>query len=530
MSAGRAEDTGIPAVMLQFRHTVTMISWPGTGTDLSYPLRLLMDTNVFIALEPFAGLTEPTLQPATRLLRSIAEQGHRLFVHPAVADDLREGRDQSRRAQQLAELDKYPMLDETPIGTDLAQMVGASSQGTNDHRDLRLLAALHRHAVSYLISEDLRLARRAGRAGLSEAVLTINEAVALLDSLRPRDAAPPPLVEKITSYALDVEQPIFNSLRADYVGFDDWLKKVQAESEQRLCLIVRNNAEYAAISILKLEDDCPYSFGSPVLKISTFKVGSEYAGAKYGELLLKAIFAFAHERKATSLYIEVFRKFEFLIALLEEFGFVISAHVTGRNEIVLMKTLTGVLSEPLTDLEFHRRYGPPALRPSRVFLVPVEPRWHEQLFPDAPVSSELQLEFPGVTRPHPWGNALKKAYITQSKISILSPGDALLFYRSHDRKSVDAVGIVENTLRSGDPTEVLTFVGRRTVYAPQEIAGMCGSQSPPLAILFRQDRFLRPSWKAEELRRQGVMKKWPQSVTRVSQEGGLRWIRSQLTV
>src|SRR5262245_37050282 len=89
-------------------------------------LRLLLDTNVFIAVEPYAGAMEPGVVPAAQLVQLASAQGHSLLVHPATQDDLLEGRDRDRRAQQLAELAKYPMLEETRPSQSLIARAGAS--------------------------------------------------------------------------------------------------------------------------------------------------------------------------------------------------------------------------------------------------------------------------------------------------------------------------------------------------------------------------------------------------------------------
>ncbi|MEV1318750.1 GNAT family N-acetyltransferase [Micromonospora arborensis] len=502
-----------------------------SGSDPLPRLRFLIDTNVFIAVEPYSGATEPKLIPAARLVRLVAENSHRLFVHPATVDDLAEGKDATRLAQQIAEFGKYSTLEESPITEALIAKAGASPEGSNNHRDLRLLAALHAHAANYLITEDLGLTKRARRAGLADAVLSIAEAVALLESLLPREFEPPPQVERIAAYTLNPDQPIFTSLRSSYDGFDEWLAKVQADSDNRTCLIIPHGDDYAALGLLKDETDCDYDFNQPVLKITTFKVGEDYSGAKYGELLLKAIFKIARHNRVATTYVEVFDQHSLLINLFEDFGFAQTEHRTSRGEFVLAKSFIPADAERLSDLEYHRRFGPPALRASRAFLVPIEPKWHEQLFPDSPLSkvyTAVQPTLPGMSqRPHPWGNALRKAYLTMSRIRKLRPGDALLFYRSRDTSAVDAVGVVEDTLRSQDPAEILTFVGRRTVYTPSDIATMCRS-APPLAILFRQDRFIDPAWQVGELNERKVVRGWPQSLTEVSHEEGLKWVRSQL--
>jgi hypothetical protein len=66
-------------------------------TEVSPRLRLLIDTNVLIAVEPFAGHTERTLAPGARLLRAVAEQGHELYIHRATVDDIEQDHDGRRR-------------------------------------------------------------------------------------------------------------------------------------------------------------------------------------------------------------------------------------------------------------------------------------------------------------------------------------------------------------------------------------------------------------------------------------------------
>lgn len=512
------------------------MSGAGEGEGERPKLRLLIDTNVFIALEPYAGRLESGIGPAGRLMRLVNEQGHRIFVHPATEDDLREGTDPTRLRQRLAELKKFSCLSEGPIPADLKAAAGDSPPGTNDHRDLRLLAALRNRAVTQLISDDRPLRRRAARAGLGESALSLIEAVELLEGFAPAVAPPPPRVDRLEPYALDSEQDIFSSLRKDYEGFDDWLdEKVRGDPDNRDCLVVRDGQRYAALAIVKrVERDCAYDFPQPVTKIATLKVGQDYGRSKYGELLLKSIFADARHRGSASLYVEILPKHQALIDLLAEFGFADSGHRTTRGEVVVAKRRQPPAeAAAIGPLEHHTRYGPPAiLGTGSVFVVPILPQWHEQLFPDAPGTPPVsdQPALPGLEPPaltHPWGNALRKAYLSNSKITKIAPGDTLLFYRSKDAQTVSAVGVVESTLRSADPVQVMSFVGRRTVYTPSEITQMCSRVGGVLAILFRQDRFIDPPWSRAELQHQGVFATWPQSIAQVA-EGGAEWVQEQL--
>lgn len=500
------------------------------------PLRLLIDSNFFITLEPYAGKLEPNQPTAAEVVRLVAEQGHKLFVHPATRDDLLEARDRALRDQRLAELAKFPVLSEGKIPAALTDVIGIPDRASNDYRDLRILAALHQNAVAYLITNDAGLRRRAVRAGLGERVLNIHDAVEMLRQLTPTLLTPPPRVSAIEPYALDADQHIFRSLRADYPGFDDWLNaKVRPDADNRKCLVIEEEGVYAALAITKrVEPDCTYVLPQPVTKIATFKVDTGFVGSKYGELLLKSLFNEAHERGVATMYVEVMPKHDGLVELLARFGFEDVGVRTTRDELVMAKYL---LPPPdardLPALEHHVRYGPPAIKGTgKFFVVPILPEWHRQLFPDEPKGPTRpgeQLEL--LARPevgtHPWGNALRKAYLSNSRIRQLAPGDTLLFYRSRGTGKVTAVGVVEETIRSADPVEVISFVSRRTVYSPADVTRMCQRVGGVLAILFRQDRFLDPPWDLGELQANGVITGWPQSITQVRGRGA-QWVRDRL--
>jgi hypothetical protein len=384
-----------------------------------------------------------------------------------------------------------------------------------------------------LITDDDRLRRRAKRAGLADAVLSVAEAVDLLTSFAPTMAPSPPRVTKPATYTLNADQEIFAGLREDYDGFDDWLDKVRRQSDHRTCYLVTDGDKYAAIALLKPEPDCTYALPQPVLKISTFKVGPNHAGARFGELLLKAILMDATTSDVACLYVEVLPKHEGVVAFLEEFGFKPLAEPSRKGELVMAKPLIpDEHADDLDDLSYQIRYGPPALRARQsIFVVPIQSRWHDQLFPEVAQAPgpEVQLSLFHVDRTltHPWGNALRKAYLCHTPTQQIRAGDVLLFYRSQDAKSVTAVGIVEACIRSSHPEEVITFVGRRTVYTPDEIRLMCRSVNGLLAIRFRQDRFIQPEWPLTELRLAKVLTSWPQSVTKVRGEG-VGWVRRQL--
>ena len=131
----------------------------------------------------------------------------------------------------------------------------------------------------------------------------------------------------------------------------------------------------------------------------------------------------------------------------------------------------------------------------------------------------MQL-FPGR---HPCGNSISKAYLSCSHVTLVSRGDNLFFYRSHDHRSITVIGIVEDTRRSNQPDEIAKFVGKRTVYTYADITKMC--KKDVLAIKFRQVNILNPPINISRLLNERILSGYPQSITRI---GNIDWLREQI--
>jgi GNAT superfamily N-acetyltransferase len=329
-------------------------------------------------------------------------------------------------------------------------------------------------------------------------------------------------VTHVAAHNLDSSDPIFDSLRDDYAGFDDWLTRAKREGRDGW-VVGSGSAGYAGICLIKPLDD-EFRLGGRVLKVSTLKVAADHQGNRYGELLLKTVFAYASENSYDHVYVTVFERHEGLRTLLEDFGFYcLPDRMTSLGELIYAKdfTVSDTIAETCSPLEFHIRFGPPALqvRPKRTYLVPIEPRYHSILFPEAEAQALLPVA------PRPFGNALRKAYLCNSPIRRLVAGDVLLFYRSHDLRSVTVVGVVEQVFVSQDPEEVIGAVGQRTVYSGEEIRQL--TRSTVLAILFRQDRLLEHPISLRELEQHGVLRRAPQSIASIGKDAG-EWLAQRL--
>jgi ribosomal protein S18 acetylase RimI-like enzyme len=483
-------------------------------------VRLLIDTNVVIPLEPTrADEVHVNTQAAAELVRIAIQYGHTICLHPAIGEDIARDADEQRRRMLRALLPKYPLVPHPPSSAEVESTLGTPPHGSNDWVDQQLLAALHANAVDFLVTEDMGIMRGARRLGLDGRVFTIAAAAAHLSSLLDVTPPPPPRVVDTYAHALKGSDPIFDSFRDDYgPEFDSWLRKCQTQQRRTWRVDVGNTI--AAFVIVNEETNPAEQHGGKTLKICSFKVGSEFRGFRFGELLLKAVFGFAEVNRYAAAFVTVLPKHEELVALFEGFGFSTTGDRTSLGELILVKQFAVAFSADaaLSPLDFHVRYGPRALRSpdDPAFLIPIQPRYSDVLFPENAVYHSL---FPGH---FPFGNGLRKAYLSHSGIRALPVGATLYFYRSQMDRGLIAVGVLERIIVSECPEMIAREVARRTVYTLREIEALC-SQGPVLALLFRQSRVLVPYVRVRDLTGAGVFRYPPQSIQRVGEEGG-RWL------
>jgi hypothetical protein len=268
----------------------------------------------------------------------------------------------------------------------------------------------------------------------------------------------------------------------------------------------------AGLVILKMEDGVPGVRGGRTLKLCTFKVGDQYGKNRYGELLLKGVFDYAAANGYELIYFTAFENKAELLGFSESFGFSQGPTRTALNELVAYKDLrpTDLDHETLSPWDFHVRFGPWSgkLDVAPAFIVPIQPRFYSLLFPEGtPQQSLLPLK--------PCGNGIKKAYLCHAQSKQIRRGDTLYFYNSIGKteSAISAIGIAEDVLRTSDDSQIIRFVGNRTVYTNRQINELCAKDV--LAIRFRRIRILRRPLIRSEMVRSGIIKGPPQSIAQI---------------
>lgn len=280
-------------------------------------MKFLIDTNVFIPLEPTAPEeSEPLRSTAVLFAQKANQSGFPLFVHPAQAQDILADRETARRELRQALLRKYPSLPDPPSSARIDSILGVPYPHSHDWVDHQLLAAVHADAVDTLVTEDVRIHRKAKRLGLHHRVAYLTEAVTELDALSDRPPTALPAVETTKAHNLDTSDQIFTSVRQDYPEFDAWLIKCKREHRQTWVVRAPDDT-YAGVSIVKREDLPDIGLRDKTLKICMFKISETHAGFRYGELLLRDVLNYAEQNGFRSLFVEVFPKTGTVDCLLE---------------------------------------------------------------------------------------------------------------------------------------------------------------------------------------------------------------------
>lgn len=448
-------------------------------------MNILLDTNIIIPLED----TSKVLGSSFAELRKLsAEQQHCLYIHPIQVEDIQRDKDQERKRIVLSRLKQYSQIENPPVLTDLeCQKLGLTQNNDNDRVDNHILFALYRGAAHLLVTNDEGIHRKASRLGIQDKVYRLGQVLHLLRRYSTQTLSLDYTgVKERFLYEIDKDQPFFDSLRRSYQGFDNWFQKCAVEKRKCWC-IENNQGDLVAICIYKHEQDVKLTdegeiIHGYILKLCTFKVDIQARGKKLGERLLYIAFDYCVKNKMDWVYLHTFgEEQKTLVGLCLEYGF--SCLGQYRQDEVYIKPMK-LQTCTCSSLDSLIRYYPYFQDNDTVqkFIIPIRPRYHEDLFPDFS-SMKGSLFEKDQSLYSCQGNTIKKAYLCHAKIKSIQKGDIVLFYRSNDRKSIQCMGIIEDTLLSDNIDEVFPFIAKRTVFNYLELQDILRKKT--LVLLFR---------------------------------------------
>ncbi|UGV39971.1 hypothetical protein J7W08_07545 [Methanococcoides orientis] len=490
-------------------------------------MRILIDTNIVVYREDYAVVSDNLQQ----LIVALKKKDAKILVHPESAVDLKRDKDESRRDVSISKLGTYLKLESPPNykkDSTFLNIVGPSSK-INDEIDNAILYSVYRNAVSFLVTEDKGIHRKAIALGIKDQILSIDEALDIFDEKEKIISYLPALKDDFL-HSLDINDSFFDSLKNDYgeTEFNKWFK--QKCEEGRKCFVHHKpDGSIGALLVYKDEDEpldsTPIFSKARRLKLCTFKVS--YVGNKIGELFLKLATNFCIENEIDQMYLTYIKKevdYDYLIELIKEYGFEDKGYMNKTGEIIFMKNLVSTSNEAslLSPIEISKKLYPTFYDGENVtkFVVPIQPVWHKKLFTDykSEITQSRQptlFEYCGDFIVE--GNTIKKAYLSHSRITMISPGDLVLFYRSQDEQKITSIGVVKEIYsRLTDEEEIIRIVGKRTVYLIEDIRTML--HKPLTVIIFTWHCHLANPLDLDDLINEKVLRAAPQTIMSISHE------------
>ena len=429
-------------------------------------MRVLLDTNIIVHRE-----ASKVYNKDIGLLFNWLDKLHlEKCVHPVTIEEIKTYKDSDVVDTMKIKLENYNVLKTVSQDSPKVAHLRTTDKNQNDLNDTTILNELINNRVNFLITEDKGLHRKAKYLGIEDKVYKIDSFIEKLVFENPSLTDYKVLSVKKEYFGnINLNDTFFDSFKEDYAEFEEWFNS-KADKESYICLI---EGEVKAFLFLKIENEAEnYSNITPIfspkkrLKIGTFKVTS--TGLKLGERFLKVIFDNALINHVDEIYVTIFDKREEqkrLVNLLEEWGFLYWGTKTTKNGIE--NVYVRDFSKKTTDNP--RECYPYINRNSRVFLNPIWPDYHTELFPDSYLNNESPMDY---IENQPHRNAIKKIYISRSFRSDLVSGDIILFYRTggYHQSVISTIGVVENVITNiKSEEEFIRLCRKRSIFTDEEL-------------------------------------------------------------
>lgn len=433
-------------------------------------MKVLLDTNIIIHREASKVIN----QDIGILFNWIDKLKYEKFIHPATVEELNRNIDPQTVATMAIKIGSYNLIRNlAPTSQILEQVSKQIDTVANDENDTKILNEVFCDRVDILISEDKKIHSKALLLGISDKVFKIDQFLEKVTAENPNLVDYKVLAVKKVDFAqVNLQDTFFDSFREDYIGFDKWFNKKADE----IAYVCYSNNILSAFLYIKVEEEAEnYSDIEPSfkrkkrLKIGTFKVTSN--GFKIGERFLKIIFDNAIQYNVSEIYVTIFDKRPEqvrLIALLEEWGFNYfgnKATATG-DEKVYVKNFDR--AQEINLLQPKKTF-PFISSKSKVYIVPIYPEYHTELFPDSILRTESPINF---TENEPHRNALSKVYISRSYVRNLKAGDIVVFYRTGGvyQGVATTYGIIESVIDNiPNETTFIQSCRKRSVFTDEQL-------------------------------------------------------------
>jgi hypothetical protein len=428
-------------------------------------MKVLLDTNIIIHREAAKIVNEDI----GILFNWFDKLKYSKYIHPATIEELKRNQDAKTVSTMAIKIGSYNLIRNLAPRSDALETVSKQIDTTpNDGNDTLILNEVFSDRVDILISEDKKIHTKAQLLGIADKVFKIDQFLEKVTAEHPDLVDYKVLAVKKVDFAqINLQDSFFDSFREDYDGFDKWFNKKADE----IAYVCYSDNILSAFLYIKVEDENEnYSDIEPTfkkkkrLKIGTFKVVSN--GFKIGERFLKIIFDNALQYSVLEIYVTIFDKRAEqlrLITLLEDWGFQYHGikKTETENEKVYIKNFEKTQE---INIEQPKKTFPFSSSETKIYIVPIYPEYHTELFPDSILRTESPKSF---TESEPYRNALSKVYISRSHFKDLKSGDYIVFYRTGTVYTgvVTTFGIVESTFRNiPDLNTFIRLCRKRSVF------------------------------------------------------------------
>ena len=249
--------------------------------------KILLDTNMMIYLLDDHILDEK-ISKLTKILYD--SDKYIIAIHPNTIVEAKKIKDQNKKNIFISKLEVYKIIENPPRATeDFNKQVGFKNK--NDLIDNEMLYAVERNCVSYFITNDKELLKKAEILKLNDRVLSIDDAINKFKEEEKVIVETPVFIKKEFLYNMDLNDDFFTTLRFDYKGFDNWFIKKQRKEEMAYVTMTKENKVTSFLMLKEEDENEDYSaFEKPFspakrIKVSTFKVSD--TGKKIGECFIK---------------------------------------------------------------------------------------------------------------------------------------------------------------------------------------------------------------------------------------------------
>lgn len=445
-------------------------------------MKALLDTNIIIHREA----NKIVSQDIGILYRWLDRGRYTKCIHSVTIEEIKKNPNKGTVATFLTKLQSYEIIEiPSPIQAEV-QLVSKQIDTTeNDRNDTILLNEIFVGRVDLLITEDKKIYKKALALNIADKVFTIDSFLERVFTEHPELVDYKVLnVQKLKFGRINLNDSFFDSLKEDYPGFDKWF--IKKYDDEVYITVNSNNGMLLSFLYLKIEDrNENYSNITPILppkkrlKIGTFKVINN--GFRLGERFLKIIFDNALKNHVEEIYVTIYDKRDEqkrLIQLLEQWGFVFWG-MKGTERVYTRDF------KPVIDFEHLKFTYPYISKDKDIYIVPIYPDYHTELFPDSILNTESPEEF---IEDFPHRNCIGKVYVSRAIEPHPKVGDILVFYRTggYYKSVITTIGLVEELHYSfKDENEFITYCRKSSVFPEDKLREIWRySTRPPFTIRF----------------------------------------------